>query len=166
MSRVRAEAAESVPEHLGPRMVCIPGGLLKPGLEYVTARWSRLLRFLDHARIPLDNYLIEGSRSSSAGPSDAATTSARARSAAVSRRGASTPSSGARTSTASTARPTCATPRRRCSTATCRSCHTSGPPAADRCAAARRRRSAQDGRGEHVRDFDHCGNLEDPPCER
>lgn len=40
---------------------CIPGGLLKKGLGYVAARWSRLLRFLDDPLIPLDNNLTEGS---------------------------------------------------------------------------------------------------------
>jgi len=39
---------------------CIPGGLLKKGLDYIAARWSRLTRFLDDSRIPLDNNLTEG----------------------------------------------------------------------------------------------------------
>lgn len=34
---------------------------MKQGLEYVAARWSRLTRFLDDPRIPLDNNLTEGS---------------------------------------------------------------------------------------------------------
>lgn len=40
---------------------CIPGGLLKAGLEYVAARWTRLTRFLDDPRIPLDNNRTEAS---------------------------------------------------------------------------------------------------------
>ncbi|MGA1354615.1 MAG: IS66 family transposase [Candidatus Limnocylindrus sp.] len=39
---------------------CLPGGLLKAGLEYVSARWTQLLRFLDDPNIPLDNNLTEG----------------------------------------------------------------------------------------------------------
>jgi len=38
---------------------CIPGGLLKKGLDYVAARWTKLLRFLDDPLIPLDNNLVE-----------------------------------------------------------------------------------------------------------
>jgi len=38
----------------------IPGGLLQAGLHYVASRWSDLTRFLDDARIPLDNNLTEG----------------------------------------------------------------------------------------------------------
>ena len=40
---------------------CIPGGLLKSGLEYVGARWTRLTRFLDNPMIPLDNNRTEAS---------------------------------------------------------------------------------------------------------
>lgn len=38
---------------------CVPGGLLKAGLEYVAARWTRLTRFLDDPLIPLDNNRTE-----------------------------------------------------------------------------------------------------------
>lgn len=34
---------------------CIPGGLLKAGLDYIAKRWTRLTRFLDDPRIPLDS---------------------------------------------------------------------------------------------------------------
>ena len=40
---------------------CVPGGLLKAGLEYIAARWTRLTRFLDDPRIPLDNNRTEAS---------------------------------------------------------------------------------------------------------
>lgn len=40
---------------------CIPGGLLKAGLDYIAKRWTRLTRFLDDPRIPLDNNRTEGS---------------------------------------------------------------------------------------------------------
>lgn len=40
---------------------CLPGGLLKAGLEYIAARWTRLNRFLEDPRIPLDNNRTEAS---------------------------------------------------------------------------------------------------------
>lgn len=40
---------------------CVPGGLLKAGLQYVAARWTRLTRFLDDPEIPLDNNRTEAS---------------------------------------------------------------------------------------------------------
>lgn len=40
---------------------CVPGGLLKAGLKYIAGRWTRLLRFLDDPRIPLDNNRTEAS---------------------------------------------------------------------------------------------------------
>ncbi len=40
---------------------CVPGGLLKKGLQYVATRWTRLTRFLDDPRIPLDNNRTEAS---------------------------------------------------------------------------------------------------------
>lgn len=39
---------------------CIPGGLLKQGLGYIANNWTRLNRFLEDPRIPLDNNLVEG----------------------------------------------------------------------------------------------------------
>jgi len=43
------------------RQTCVPGGLLKGGLSYIAARWTRLNRFLDDPLIPLDNNRTEGS---------------------------------------------------------------------------------------------------------
>jgi len=43
------------------QQTCIPGGLLKGGLEYIAGRWTRLLRFLDDPLIPLDNNRTESS---------------------------------------------------------------------------------------------------------
>jgi len=38
---------------------CIPGGKLKAGLDYVAGRWTKLTKFLDDPRIPLDNNVTE-----------------------------------------------------------------------------------------------------------
>ena len=38
---------------------CVPGGLLKSGLDYIARRWTALTRFLDDPRIPLDNNQTE-----------------------------------------------------------------------------------------------------------
>lgn len=38
---------------------CIPGGKLKGGLAYVAGRWTKLKKFLDDPRIPLDNNISE-----------------------------------------------------------------------------------------------------------
>lgn len=38
---------------------CIPGGLLRQKLRYVSSRWTALTRFLDDPRIPLDNNRTE-----------------------------------------------------------------------------------------------------------
>lgn len=40
---------------------CIPGGLLRAGVQYVASRWSALTRFLDEPLIPLDNNQTERS---------------------------------------------------------------------------------------------------------
>ena len=40
---------------------CVPGGLLKKGLAYIAARWTRMTKFLDDPRIPLDNNRTEAS---------------------------------------------------------------------------------------------------------
>ncbi len=44
-----------------PKQTCVPGGLLKGGLQYIADRWTRLMRFLDDPLIPLDNNRTEAS---------------------------------------------------------------------------------------------------------
>lgn len=51
-------AVKAIEEWILAQM-CIPGGALKKGLEYVAGRWSGLTRFLDDPRIPLDNNIAE-----------------------------------------------------------------------------------------------------------
>ena len=44
-----------------PKQTCVPGGLLKGGLQYIADRWTRLTRFLDDPLISLDNNRTEAS---------------------------------------------------------------------------------------------------------